>query len=112
MSDEQPKNPLHGVTLKAILEALVERHGWAGLGAQISLRCFKDKPSIESSLGFLRKTEWARTKVERLYLNDQRLAEQNRKRNQRRAAMRRHRAEQDAAAAPDAPAEDAPAPEE
>lgn len=94
VSDAQPNNPLHGVTLKAILETLVERHGWEGLAARISLRCFKDKPSIGSSLTFLRKTDWARSKVEQLYLDDLRLAERNKKRNQRRAAMRAHRAAQ------------------
>ncbi len=109
VSDEQPNNPLHGMTLKAILEALVERHGWDGLAARVSLRCFKDKPSVGSSLTFLRKTAWARSKVEQVYLDDLRQAERNRKRNQRRAAMRAHRAAQEAAADGDpAAADDAP----
>ncbi len=68
MTQEQPNNPLHGLTLKAILENLVERHGWEDLGERIKIRCFQKDPSIKSSLTFLRKTEWARTKVERLYL--------------------------------------------
>ncbi len=72
MSREQPKNPLHGITLKAILEDLVERHGWVELGARISIRCFTHDPSIKSSLKFLRKTDWARSKVEKLYLSDHR----------------------------------------
>ena len=64
----QPNNPLHGVTLAAILEHLVETYGWEELGARIDIRCFTYDPSIKSSLKFLRKTEWARAKVERLYL--------------------------------------------
>lgn len=64
----QPKNPLHGVTLKAQVEALVEKFGWEDLGSQIRIDCFNDTPTVKSSLIFLRKTPWARTKVERLYL--------------------------------------------
>jgi uncharacterized protein (DUF2132 family) len=64
----QPNNPLHGKTLEAILEALVQRHGWAELGREINIRCFTHDPSIKSSLAFLRKTPWARAKVEALYL--------------------------------------------
>ena len=71
MSQEQPKNPLHGITLKAILEDLVQRRGWSYLASQIDVRCFKFEPSIRSSLKFLRRTEWARRKIEALYLNDQ-----------------------------------------
>lgn len=70
MSLEQPNNPLHGITLKAIVEDLVERHGWADLGALINIRCFTHDPSVKSSLKFLRRTEWARKKVEQLYLDD------------------------------------------
>ena len=70
MSGEQPKNPLHGITLKAMLEDLVARHGWAELGARIKIRCFTHDPSLKSSLKFLRKTDWARSKVEKLYLQD------------------------------------------
>ncbi|MBY0310270.1 VF530 family protein [Patescibacteria group bacterium] len=65
---EQPKNPLHGITLKCLLEELVARYGWEELGKRIKIKCFTDKPSIASSLTFLRKTPWAREKVERLYL--------------------------------------------
>ena len=70
MSQEQPNNPLHGITLKAILEDLVERRGWSYLAAQIEIRCFMFDPTIRSSLKFLRKNEWARTKLEALYLDD------------------------------------------
>lgn len=72
MVDEQPKNPLHGITLKAIVVDLVERRGWADLAERIDIRCFRIDPSISSTLKFLRRTEWARKKVERLYLADQR----------------------------------------
>ena len=64
----QPRNPLHGLTLEAILTALVEHYGWAGLGERVALRCFTNDPSIASSLKVLRKTPWAREKVESLYL--------------------------------------------
>jgi uncharacterized protein (DUF2132 family) len=67
MSTEQPKNPLHGVTLAQIVEALVAHFGWAELGRQIDIRCFQQDPSVASSLKFLRRTPWARTKVESLY---------------------------------------------
>ena len=70
MSDEQPNNPLHGVTLAAMLEALVARHGWTQLYAQIPVRCFAIDPTINSSLKFLRRTPWARAKVEALYLQE------------------------------------------
>lgn len=66
---EQKNNPLHGITLEQILLALVERHGWQTLGEQINIRCFQDNPSVSSSLKFLRKTPWARAKVEALYLD-------------------------------------------
>ena len=65
---EQPNNPLHGVRLVDILEYLVERHGWQRLGTSIDIRCFNVEPSIKSSLKFLRKTPWAREKVESFYL--------------------------------------------
>ncbi len=68
MSDEQPKNPLHGVKLADMVEKLVEVYGWDQLGSIINIRCFNYEPSIKSSLKFLRKTPWARSKVERLYL--------------------------------------------
>ena len=64
----QPRNPLHGITLEAMLTALVSAYGWAGLGERIPVRCFNIDPSIPSSLRFLRKTPWAREKVEGLYL--------------------------------------------
>ena len=62
------KNPLHGVTLEALLTALVAHHGWDGLAQRVDVRCFKNDPSIKSSLAFLRKTPWAREKVEALYI--------------------------------------------
>lgn len=64
----QPRNPLHGLTLEAILTALVAHYGWDGLGQRIPVRCFTSDPSLSSSLRFLRKTPWAREKVEGLYL--------------------------------------------
>ena len=64
----QPRNPLHGLTLEAIVTALQAEYGWAGLDARIPLRCFAFDPSLKSSLTFLRKTPWAREKVEGLYL--------------------------------------------
>lgn len=64
----QPNNPLHGVKLATILYALVEKYGWEELGKRIKIRCFTHDPTIKSSLVFLRKTPWAREKVERLYL--------------------------------------------
>jgi uncharacterized protein (DUF2132 family) len=63
-----PRDPLHGMTLEAIVTALVARYGWAGLGERIPVRCFTSDPSMGSSLKFLRKTPWAREKVEGLYL--------------------------------------------
>jgi uncharacterized protein (DUF2132 family) len=66
--DTQKNNPLHGKTLEAILTALVAHFGWEELGARIKIQCFRNDPSITSSLTFLRKTPWARTKVESLYL--------------------------------------------
>jgi uncharacterized protein (DUF2132 family) len=69
---QTPKNPLHGVTLEAILNQLVEQLGWDGLAQRIDIRCFKSDPSIKSSLTFLRRTPWAREKVEALYVQQQR----------------------------------------
>ncbi len=66
--DSQPRNPLHGLTLERILTELVDHLGWAELGERIPVRCFNLDPSISSSLRFLRKTPWAREKVEGLYL--------------------------------------------
>ena len=68
MPEDQPNNPLHGKTLEAILVFLVERYGWEDLGEIIPVNCFRYDPSIKSSLTFLRKTPWARKKVEDLYL--------------------------------------------
>jgi uncharacterized protein (DUF2132 family) len=65
---DRPKDPLHGLTLEAMLTALVDSYGWPGLGQQINLRCFTHDPSLGSSLKFLRRTPWAREKVESLYL--------------------------------------------
>ena len=69
MSDAPRVDPLHGITLKAMVEHLVGRYGWDGLGKRIEIRCFTHDPSVNSSLKFLRKTPWARAKVESLYLH-------------------------------------------
>ncbi len=68
MSLPQPKNPLHGITLEMILTHLVSHLGWEEMGRRIEIRCFQYDPSIKSSLQFLRRTPWARKKVEELYL--------------------------------------------
>jgi uncharacterized protein (DUF2132 family) len=68
MMDEQPKDPLHGITLEMLLTRLVEQYGWEELGRRIPIKCFTNEPSIKSSLKFLRRTPWARKKVEELYL--------------------------------------------
>ena len=68
MTNPQPKNPLHGKTLEFIVTALVEHYGWEQLGREIDIKCFTNDPSVKSSLKFLRKTPWARDKVEQLYL--------------------------------------------
>ena len=65
----QPNNPLHGIKLADILEHLVAKYGWDELGDTINIRCFQYDPSIKSSLKFLRRTPWARAKVEQLYLS-------------------------------------------
>jgi len=69
MNFEQPKDILHGITLEMILNQLVEQYGWEELGKRINIKCFTDNPSVKSSLKFLRKTSWARKKVEDLYLS-------------------------------------------
>jgi len=69
-----PRDPLHGVTLEALLTELVAAYGWEKLGQQIDIRCFNFDPSIKSSLQFLRKTPWARTKVEAFYLRHKSVA--------------------------------------
>ena len=68
MAETQPNNPLHGKTLEMILMYLVDRYGWEELGERIAINCFNYDPSIKSSLTFLRKTPWARKKVEDLYI--------------------------------------------
>lgn len=68
MPEQQPNNPLHGVKLKDILTFLVEEYGWKELGERININCFKSNPTMNSSLKFLRKEQWARNKVEDLYL--------------------------------------------
>lgn len=69
MTSTNPKDPLHGVKLEQILQELVKFYGWEELGYQIDIKCFNVDPSIMSSLKFLRRTEWARKKVEALYLS-------------------------------------------
>jgi uncharacterized protein (DUF2132 family) len=66
--NNNPNNKLHGIKLEDILNFLVDYHGWEELGSIINIKCFTSNPSIKSSLKFLRKTQWARTKVENLYL--------------------------------------------
>ena len=68
MSNNQINNPLHGITLEKVVTSLVDYYGWDALSRQIDINCFKSNPSIKSSLKFLRKTPWAREKVEALYL--------------------------------------------
>ena len=69
MSKGQSNDPLHGVTLEMVVTRLVDRYGWEGLAKRININCFKVDPSIKSTLKFLRKTQWARDKVESLYLS-------------------------------------------
>ena len=68
MSQQQPNNPLHGVTLAHVVTELHQHYGWDGLHHRIKINCFSHEPSIKSSLKFLRKTQWARDKVEQLYV--------------------------------------------
>ncbi len=68
MNEQQANNPLHGITLEQIVNSLVERYGWIELGKRIDIRCFNSDPSVASSLKFLRRTPWARKKVEDLYI--------------------------------------------
>ena len=68
MANSQSNDPLHGITLEMILNHLVEKYGWGELGSRIPIKCFTDNPSVKSSLKFLRRTPWARKKVESLYL--------------------------------------------
>ncbi|TYA56027.1 VF530 family protein [Formosa maritima] len=67
--ETQPNNPLHGIKLEQIVTDLEAHYGWEYMGHKINVRCFQDNPSIKSSLKFLRRTPWARTKVENMYLN-------------------------------------------
>ena len=71
MNGQQPNNPLHDITLKKIVNGLVTHLGWKELGSRIEIRCFNSDPSVKFSLKFLRKTPWARKKVEDLYLATQ-----------------------------------------
>lgn len=68
LTDNSSKDPLHGVTLEMVLTRLVDHYGWEEMGRMVRIRCFTHDPSIKSSLQFLRRTTWARTKVEALYL--------------------------------------------
>jgi uncharacterized protein (DUF2132 family) len=68
MENNQAKNPLHGITLQKMIEQLVDYYGFDTLGELINIKCFKENPTLKSSLTFLRKTDWARKKVEELYL--------------------------------------------
>ena len=77
----QQNNPLHGLTLQAILTELVEHYGWEELSYMVNINCFKSDPSIKSSLKFLRKTEWAKVRVENIYLKLQRHKEKAEKLN-------------------------------
>jgi uncharacterized protein (DUF2132 family) len=88
MSQEQPKNLLHGITLKDLLEDLVARHGWEVLADAIRIDCFRNEPSIKSSLKFLRRTDWARAKVEAFYAKDLRRMTRNRQRKAQRQRTR------------------------
>jgi len=83
MSEQQGNNdPLHGVTLEQIVNYLFDCYGWDKLGSWINIRCFKNKPSVKSSLKFLRKTPWARTKVENLYI----VTKENKLKRERRSS--------------------------
>jgi uncharacterized protein (DUF2132 family) len=79
MKEKQPNNPLHGITLEKMLTDLVDHYGWNEMGGIINIRCFHNNPSMNSSLTFLRKTPWARCKVERLYLKYLRMVAKERK---------------------------------
>jgi len=76
MNPQQINNPLHGKTLEHIVNSLVEHFGWDELGDRIDIRCFKNDPSVKSSLKFLRKTQWARERVEQLYISIQKYDQQ------------------------------------
>ena len=72
MSGQQANNPLHGMTLEQIVVGLVEHYGWTELGRRVNIQCFRSDPSVASSLKFLRRTPWARRKVEDLYIRTRR----------------------------------------
>jgi uncharacterized protein (DUF2132 family) len=78
MQVTQPRNPLHGITLEKLLNELVSFYGWTALGREIDIRCFTQDPSISSSLKFLRRTPWARERVESLYIDMLRRANKQR----------------------------------
>ena len=78
MNEQQTNNPLHGVTLEQIMNLLVADYGWEKLGKYIKIRCFTTNPSVQSSLKFLRKTPWAREKVEKLYISTLKRARKDR----------------------------------
>lgn len=82
MSQHQSTDPLHGLTLEKIVTSLFEHYGWEELGKRIDIRCFNSEPSIKSSLKFLRKTPWARVKVEELFIATQKSVWQNRSTNE------------------------------
>lgn len=71
MNEQQANNLLHGITLEMVINSLVEQYDWSELGKRINIRCFNNDPSVKSSLKFLRKTPWARAKVEELYISTQ-----------------------------------------
>jgi uncharacterized protein (DUF2132 family) len=68
MNQQQPNNPLHGITLEMVVNTIVDHFGWEELGKRVNIKCFKNDPSVKSSLKFLRRTPWARRKVEELYI--------------------------------------------
>lgn len=82
-SQEQPHNPLHGLTLERIVSDLADYYGWNELGRRVQIRCFNQDPSVASSLKFLRKTPWAREQVEQLYVQTQRSYEREQQRSER-----------------------------
>ncbi|MBU0910058.1 MAG: VF530 family protein [Proteobacteria bacterium] len=82
MSEQQANNSLHGITLEQIVNTLFEHYGWDGLGKRIDIRCFTSNPSVKSSLKFLRKTPWARKKVENLFLATQKREQKKSRREQ------------------------------
>jgi len=79
MTDQKLKDPLHGITLEMILTQLVEQYGWDTMGKAVKIKCFTNDPSIKSSLQFLRRTPWARSKVEALYLRCKRVSAKKQK---------------------------------